>query len=70
MLPCSSPDKADKKAEHEKTERQMLVQQERNEEMRELAIKLRKRWVTFVFWFDIFCMTNYDWNLSDWNNNY
>lgn len=37
------PDKADKKAEHEKSERQMQIQQERNEEMRELAIKLRKR---------------------------
>ena len=36
-------DKADKKAEIEKTERLMQVQQERNEEMRELAIKLRKR---------------------------
>lgn len=35
--------KADKKAETEKIERQIQQQQERDEEMRELAIKLRKR---------------------------
>lgn len=36
-------DKADKKAEIEKTERERQQQQERYEEMRELAIKLRRR---------------------------
>lgn len=36
-------DKADKKAEIEKSERERQMQQERYEEMRELAIKLRRR---------------------------
>lgn len=36
-------DKADKKAEIEKTERERQLQQEREEEMRELSIKLRRR---------------------------
>lgn len=41
-------DKADKKAEIEKTERQIQQQQEREDEMRELALKLRKRLVNRV----------------------
>lgn len=35
--------KADKKAETERNERQSQLQQERNDEMRELALKMRKR---------------------------
>lgn len=35
--------KADKKAEIEKVERQIQLQQEREDEMRELALKLRRR---------------------------
>lgn len=35
--------KADKKAEIEKVERQIQQQQEREDEMRELALKLRRR---------------------------
>lgn len=41
ILPIA--DKADKKAEIEKTERERQLQQEREEEMRELSIKLRRR---------------------------
>lgn len=36
-------DKADKLAEIEKTERQVQQQQEREDEMRELALRLRRR---------------------------
>lgn len=36
-------DKADKQAEIEKTERQIQLQQERDDEMRELALRLRRR---------------------------
>lgn len=39
-----SPDKADKLAEIEKTERQVQQQQEREDEMRELALRLRRRY--------------------------
>lgn len=41
--------KADKKAEIEKVERQIQQQQEREDEMRELALKLRRRYVCFAF---------------------
>lgn len=37
-------DKADKLAEIEKTERQVQQQQEREDEMRELALRLRRRY--------------------------
>lgn len=36
-------DKADKLAEIEKTERQVQQQQERDDEMREMALRLRRR---------------------------
>lgn len=36
-------DKADKMAEIEKTERQIQQQQERDDEMREMALRLRRR---------------------------
>lgn len=39
----SISDKADKRAEIEKTERERQLQQEREDEMRELALKLRRR---------------------------
>lgn len=38
-------DKADKLAEMEKSERQTQLQLEREEEMRELALRLRRRYV-------------------------
>lgn len=37
-------DKADKLAEIEKTERQVQQQQEREDEMREMALRLRRRY--------------------------
>lgn len=40
--------KADKKAEIEKVERQIQQQQEREDEMRELALKLRRRYSFFI----------------------
>lgn len=39
------PDKADKMAEIEKNERQVQQQQERDDEMREMALRLRRRYV-------------------------
>lgn len=39
----STKDKADKLAEIEKSERQIQQQQEREDEMRELALRLRRR---------------------------
>lgn len=42
----SSTDKADKLAEIEKTERQVQQQQEREDEMRELALRLRRKYTS------------------------
>lgn len=46
IWPCSKCfiiDKADKLAEIEKNERQIQQQQERDDEMREMALRLRRR---------------------------
>lgn len=40
----SNIDKADKLAEIEKTERQIQQQQDRDDEMREMALRLRRRY--------------------------
>lgn len=47
MFRHSFTDKADKLAEIEKTERQVQQQQEREDEMRELALRLRRRYKIF-----------------------
>lgn len=43
----SNIDKADKLAEIEKTERQIQQQQDRDDEMREMALRLRRRYELF-----------------------
>lgn len=40
--------RADKKAEQLKTEREKQEQQNREDELREMAIKLRRRWVILI----------------------
>lgn len=56
-LKLNISDKADKMAEIEKNERQVQQQQERDDEMREMALRLRRRYmkpIISIFPLDIY----------------
>lgn len=64
-MQCSFSVRADKKAEAERLEREQQMQQERDDEMREMAIKIRRRYFIRIikFYFYKFLHVCIGWNI-------